>query len=72
MSEKTRESRLRRKAERKGLILRKSPRRDPDALDFGLYMLADPSTNCPLTPALESMRSPYGVDLDEIEARLNA
>ena len=32
-------------AERQGLKLRKSRRRDPYALDYGLYMLVDGRTN---------------------------
>jgi hypothetical protein len=38
--EKVRELRLRRMAERQGLTLHKSRRRDPHALDFGHYWLA--------------------------------
>ena len=44
-TEKVRENRLRRMAERQGLQLVKSRRRDPRALDYGDYMLVDPSTN---------------------------
>jgi hypothetical protein len=43
--EKVRENRLRRMAERQGLLLRKSRRRDPRALDYGTYMLIDLHTN---------------------------
>ena len=39
-------TRLRRKANLYGLRLSKSPRRDPDALDYGLYGLIDERTNC--------------------------
>jgi hypothetical protein len=39
--DRTREQRLRRKAERQGLALRSSGRRDPDALDYGRYFLVD-------------------------------
>ncbi len=39
---RTRETRARRKAERQGLRLEKSRRRDPDALDYGHYHLVDP------------------------------
>jgi hypothetical protein len=38
-TEKVRENRLRRMADRQGLALRKSPRRDPRALDYGVYRL---------------------------------
>lgn len=40
--DKTRERRVRRMAERQGLRLVKSRRRDPLAKDYGLYMVADP------------------------------
>lgn len=43
--EKVRENRLRRAADRQGLTLRKSRRRDPRALDFGWWMIVDLSTN---------------------------
>ncbi len=39
------ENRLRRKASRQGLHLQKSRTRDPDALDFGGFMLVDPNPN---------------------------
>ena len=39
--EKVRENRLRRMAERQGLELRKSARRDPRAIDYGTYMLSE-------------------------------
>ena len=44
MADKVRENRLRRKADRMGLLLSKSRRRDPDALDYGLYALIMPET----------------------------
>jgi hypothetical protein len=40
-SEKVRENRLRRAAERQGLTLSKSRRRDPRAKDYGTYQLGD-------------------------------
>lgn len=40
-AEKTRETRLRRMAERQGLRLVKSRRRDPRAIDYGRYMILD-------------------------------
>ena len=49
---KTRENRLRRKAGLYGLRLSKSPRRDPDALDYGLYALIDDQTNFTVNPCL--------------------
>lgn len=43
--DKIRENRLRRMAQRQGLKVVKSRRRDPRALDYGGYMIADESTN---------------------------
>ena len=40
-SEKVRENRLRRKADRLGYRLEKSRRRDPDAIDYGKYWIID-------------------------------
>lgn len=39
--DKVRENRLRLIAARRGMVLRKSKRRDPRAVDFGLYTLRD-------------------------------
>lgn len=59
--EKVRENRARRAAERQGLQLTRSRRRDVRALDYGKYwLLRDGET---VTPA-------EGVGLDEIEAYL--
>ena len=43
-AEKVRENRLRRAAQRQGLMLAKSPRRDPGASGFGTYVLVDAPT----------------------------
>ena len=67
--EKVRENRLRRKAERQGLKLIKSRRRDEDALDFGLYTLIDPDTGGTLHPH-HALGSPYALDLDDVEVYL--
>ena len=40
-SEKVRENRLRRVAERQGLALHKNPRRDPRALDYGTWRVVN-------------------------------
>ena len=45
VTEKSRETRLRRMAERQGLRLEKSRRRDPHALDYGKFILIDVATN---------------------------
>lgn len=39
------ERRLRVAAARKGLVLRKSRRRNPSAADFGIFFLIDPKIN---------------------------
>jgi hypothetical protein len=66
--EKIRENRLRRMAERQGLRLMKSPRRDPHADHYGTYMLVDASTNAIVATA--SRQNGYGLDLDQIEVEL--
>ena len=43
--EKIRENRLRRAASRQGLVLRKSRRRDPRALDYGQWLIVDAAQN---------------------------
>jgi hypothetical protein len=54
------ENRVRRMAERRGLSLRKSRSRDPQAYDYGMYWIADPHRN-----ALVSDET--GMSLDEAE-----
>jgi hypothetical protein len=44
-TDKVRENRLRRMAERRGLRLEKSRRRDPMAADYGTYQIIDNDTN---------------------------
>ena len=66
-SEKVRENRLRRMADRQGLRLEKSRRRDPRALDFGTYMLVNAYRN---TIAAGDKRTGYGLSLDEVERYL--
>lgn len=67
-ADKIRENRLRRAAERQGLLLQKSRRRDPRAVDFGTYMLVDANTNAVVASGLQSG---YGLSLDEIEEELS-
>ncbi len=62
--DKVHENHLRRMAERQGLKLMKSRRRDPRAYDFGTYMLVDPYTNSLV--AGDTNRG-YGLSLDEVE-----
>lgn len=65
---KVRENRLRRAAQRQGLILRKSPRRDHRAVDYGTYMLVDANTNT----IVASNQSGYGLSLDDVERELTS
>ncbi len=66
-AEKVREARLRRMAERRGLKLVKSRRRDPLAVDYGRYVIADPDTNRPIAGELGSAGA---MALDDVEAWL--
>ena len=52
MADKVRENRIRRIADRRGLLLVKSGRRDPNALDHGLYALIDYDTGGAVNPSL--------------------
>jgi hypothetical protein len=67
---KVRENRLRRAADRQGLRLQRSPRRDPNALGYGLYALTDNSTG-----GSKHSHAPWGIhtlDLDEVEHYLSS
>lgn len=55
LSEKVYENRLRRVAERQGLRLIKSRRRDPRATDYGMYALVDVHTNANTTHGWASL-----------------
>jgi hypothetical protein len=64
-AEKIRENRARRAASRQGLKLLKSRRRDPRALDFGMYALVD-QNNVVVYGATER----FDASLDDIEKYL--
>jgi hypothetical protein len=66
MAEKVRENRLRRMAERQGLMLRKVRRHDPRAWDYGLYWLVDPRT----TLVLQMAALDGKLTIDQVEAYL--
>ena len=66
-SEKVKENRLRRMAERQGLVLRKSRARDPRALTYGVYYVADVERNI-LDQRIDQSK---GLTIDEVEALLN-
>ena len=61
-AQKVRENRLRRVAQRRGLHLTRSRRRDPKAVDYGLYWLTNPQTGELVSPG-------EGLAIDEIERR---
>jgi hypothetical protein len=63
---KVRENRSRRAAERAGLRLVKSARRDPNALDFNLFALIDERTDRAINPPLLD-RLTCSWTLDEVE-----
>ena len=62
---KVRENRLRRRALRRGLRLTKSFRRDPHALDYGLFALVDTRTDALVNPSLYG--HPHAWTLDVVE-----
>jgi hypothetical protein len=66
--EKTRENRLRRVAERQGLQLAKSRRRDPRATDFGGYMLSSIIKNFAV---IGDQPFAFSATLDDVEAYLD-
>jgi hypothetical protein len=65
---KVRENRLRRMAQRQGLRLVKSGRRDPLAVDYGKYRVETPDG---VEPARFASPMGWGLSLDEAERRLS-
>ena len=61
---KVRENRLRRMADRRGLRLMKSRRRDPNAIDHGLYALIDLDSNRLINS--DNVNSIYALTLDDV------
>ena len=66
MSLKVEEARLRRIAERRGFTLRKSRRRDPAALDYGLYCVSDSHTGNLLSAVDLTGRFIHSLTLDGV------
>ena len=66
-AEKVRENRLRRMAERQGLRLVKARRRDPRALDFGMYALVEERSNAVVAGAASGR---FDFSLDDVERYL--
>ena len=69
--EKSREARLRRKADRCGYTLSRSRSRDPDAIDYGLFALFDVQTGGAVNPAI-AQRWTHSWTLDEVEDWLSS
>jgi alkylated DNA nucleotide flippase Atl1 len=69
-TEKSRETRLRRAADRRGYQLVKSSRRDPQATDYGAYLIIDTASHTVIAGDDESGRA--SMTLDEVEAWLAA
>lgn len=67
-AEKTRETRLRRMADRQGLQLVKSRRRDPRAIDYGRHMLIDSANDAVVAGTGAHGRAVF--TLDDVEAYL--
>ena len=67
-SHKVRENRLRRMADRQGLAIHKSRRRDPRAIDYDRWLILDARTNAVVAGTEGSPR--HGVTLDAVEAYL--
>ena len=67
-SDKVRENRLRRMAERQGLEIQKSRRRDPRAIGYDRWLILDPRTNTVVAGTEGTPR--HGMTLDAVEAYL--
>ena len=65
---KTRETRLRRMADRQGFQLVKSRRRDPRSIDYGRWMILNPFTNGVVAGVGGTGRPEF--TLDDVEAWL--
>jgi hypothetical protein len=63
-AEKTRENRLRRMAQRQAMMVRKSRRRDPLAVDYDSYWLVS------LTDNVLVAGGDFGLTIDDLEAEL--
>jgi hypothetical protein len=69
--DKTRENRLRRMADRQGLRIEKSRRRDQLAVDYGGYMIVDETDHVVLGASSDYGHKPaYWPQLDDVEAYL--
>ena len=69
-ADKVKENRLRRMADRQGLKLWRSRRRDTDAIDYGLYAITTQDGARGLIHP-KGPNSVFALDLDEVEEYLN-
>ncbi len=74
-SDKVRENRLRRMADRRGYLLVKSRRRDPLALDYGLYVIVGKTKGNLVgrrggQAGVSMFADGWGMTLDAVEAEL--
>jgi hypothetical protein len=69
-TDKIRENRLRRAAQRQGLAVAKSRRRDPRAIDYGMYYVSKVTAPGGNWRSRELLTPETGFNLDEIEAFL--
>lgn len=69
-TDKVRENRLRRLAQRHRLSLQKAKRRDPHAWDYGTYQLVNPESNGIVFANL-AIGHGYGLSLDDVEDYLD-
>jgi hypothetical protein len=69
-ADKSRETRLRRMADRQGLALHKNRRRDPRAKDYGLFWLRWIDSPTPDSSHDAWVGYPNGFDIDQLEAYL--
>lgn len=70
MTDKVRENRLRRVAERRGFYLAKSRSRDRRAIGYGCYWILDPDIHGGVIAGAE--RGHPALNLDEVEAFLDS
>lgn len=68
-TDRVRENRIRRMAERQGLRVVKSRRRDRRAFDFGGFMLLDANSGSVVSGAHPL---PFSLNLDEVEGHLTS
>jgi hypothetical protein len=66
-NERTQEARVRRKAARQALAVQRSRRRDPRAVDYGLYCVVDVRTKAVVAGTQEAC----SMTLDEVERYLD-